>query len=213
MATQEKVCIVQDEMGGIIRISKNNSDYGHVRLTQEAVTYTATGWVKKQVRSTLLHGLVEDLKVTNIHKKKSLPGLIYIIEQFTPFTKDNPNRDLKQAGKTMIICKGTDIETGEVDCPIYRKSFYDPTGTMQDTLIAHTNSKEIRVANSDDVMSLLKESVDETKVVASNQIDLEDSIEEISNEVEDSEEIIEDVEESTEEVLVEEEEEEVSFNL
>ena len=84
---------------------------------------------------------------------------------------------------------------------------------MQDTLIAHTNSKEIRVANSDDVMSLLKESVDETKVVASNQIDLEDSIEEISNEVEDSEEIIEDVEESTEEVLVEEEEEEVSFNL
>jgi len=208
MAEQGKVCVVQDELGSVIRISRNNPDYGHVRLTQEGTSYTTTGWVKKSTKSTLLHGLVEDLKAIGIKKKKVLPGCIYTIEQFTPFTKDNPDRDLKVAGRTGIIC----CKDGE---PIYRKSFYDPTGTMEDDLQPHNNNQAIREANSDEVMTLLKDNVKETEVVPSNQVDLEDSIEEITNEVidasEDAEEIVDEVEESTEEVLVEEEE--VSFNL
>ena len=59
-------------LGNVIRISKNNPDYGHVRLTQDAVTYTATGWVKKTIKSTLLHGLVEDLKAVGIQSEKNI---------------------------------------------------------------------------------------------------------------------------------------------
>lgn len=209
MAQQSKVDIVKDELGNVIRISKNNPDYGHVRLTEDAVTYTATGWVKKTVKSTLLHGLVEDLKSVNIQKKKTLPGTICIKEQFEPFSENNPDYDLKQAGKTGIICIGTNTDTGEVDSPIYRKSFYDPTGTMEDILIPHTNGQAIREANSSEVMNRLQDNVTETPEVDENQVDLEDAIAEVEEEDTTEEEVVED--DVKEEELVEEEE--TTFNL
>ena len=112
------------------------------------------------------------------------------------------------AGKTNVICKGVNTETGEVDAPIYRKSFYDPMGTKDDVLISHTNTKEIREANSDEVYNKLKAETTETEAVDPNQVDIEDVIEEVTNETEE----VEDIEESTEEeeeILVEEE----GFNL
>ena len=210
MAKQGKVCIVPDEMGNVIRVSKNNPEYGHVRLTQDGTTFTQTGWIKKVTKSTLLHGTVEDLKNYNIQKKKTLQGNIYIVESFDPFSEKNPDYDLKMAGKTNIICKGINPVTGEIDAPIYRKSFYDPMGTKDDVLISHTNTKEIREANSDEVYNKLKAETTETEEVDPNQVDLEDAIEEVTNETDEVEETIED----NEEVVVEEEvEEEVEFNL
>lgn len=210
MAKQGKVTIVQDEMGNAIRISKNNPEYGHVVLSQEDTMFTQTGWIRKVTKSTLLHGTVEDLRDEKQLKNKTLQGSIYVIEQFKPFSKDNPDYDLKQAGNTGVICKGTDTETGEMDLPIYRKSYYDPTGTMVDVLVPHTNSQEIREANSSETVSRLKANVETKEEVDPNQMDLEDVIEEVANEVEETEdEIVEET--SNEEVLVEEEE--VSFNL
>ena len=204
MAQSSKVTIVQDELGNVIRISKNNPDYGHVRLTQDAVTYTATGWVKKQSRSTLLHGEVEDLKAVNIQKKKTLPGCIYIVEQFEGFSTDNPDRDLKVAGLTGIILKGTNTVTGEVDAPIYRKSFYDVTGTMEDVLVPHTNGQEIREANSDKTMNAMKQNItDESMIKDENQIDLEDAIAEVE-ETDNIDQEVEIEEEVKEEEVVEE---------
>ena len=52
MAKQGKVCIVPDEMGNVIRVSKTNPEYGHVRLTQDGTTFTQTGWIKKVTKST-----------------------------------------------------------------------------------------------------------------------------------------------------------------
>jgi hypothetical protein len=210
MAKQGKVTIVQDEMGNTIRVSKNNPEYGHVVLSQEDSMFTQTGWIKKVTKSTLLHGTVEDLRDEKQLKNKTLQGSIYIVESFKPFSTDNPDYDLKMAGSTGIICKGTDTETGEMNMPIYRKSYYDPTGTMVDTLVPHTNSQEIREANSFETVSRLKANVETKEEVDPNQMDLEDVIEEVTNEVEETEdEIVEET--SNEEVLVEEEE--VSFNL
>ena len=208
MAKQGKVCIVPDEMGNVIRVSKTNPEYGHVRLTQDGTTFTQTGRIKKVTKSTLLHGTVEDLKDYNIQKKKTLPGNIYVVESFDPFSTNNPDIDLKMAGKTNVICKGTNTETGEIDAPIYRKSFYDPMGTKDDVLISHTNAKEIKEANSSEIYNKLKEETTETEEVDPNQIDLEKAIEEVTNE----ETVVEDaVEETVEEEL--EVEEEVNFDL
>lgn len=208
MAKQGKVTIVQDDMGNTIRVSKNNPEYGHVVLSQEDSMFTQTGWIKKVTKSTLLHGTVEDLRDEKQLKNKTLQGSIYIVESFKPFSTDNPDYDLKMAGSTGVICKGTDTETGEMNMPIYRKSYYDPTGTMVDNLVPHTNSQEIREANSSEIVTKLKANVTPTEEVDPNQVDLEDAIEEVTNEVEEAEEVVE--ESATEEVEIEEE---VSFNL
>lgn len=208
MAKQGKVTIVQDDMGNTIRVSKNNPEYGHVVLSQEDSMFTQTGWIKKITKSTLLHGTVEDLKDEKQLKNKTLQGSIYVVESFKPFSTDNPDYDLKMAGSTGVICKGTDTETGEMNMPIYRKSYYDPTGTMVDNLVPHTNSQEIREANSSEIVTKLKANVTPTEEVDPNQVDLEDAIEEVTNEVEEAEEVVE--ESATEEVEIEEE---VSFNL
>ena len=38
-----KVQIVPDELGNVVRQSKNNSEYGYVRLQQDRVTYSNGG--------------------------------------------------------------------------------------------------------------------------------------------------------------------------
>jgi len=137
-----KVQIVPNDMGAVIRVSKNNPEFGHVRLTQTKVTFTATGWVKKTNLSTLLHGKVEDLEAMGIQNEKELSGNIVIQEQVTPFSESDPDRDLKIAGETGIICCNADGE------PIYRKTMYDGTGSIEDTLVAHANGQAIREANT-----------------------------------------------------------------
>ena len=140
--TQEngKVTVAKDEHGNTIRVSKNNPEFGHVRLVQEKVAFGANGWVKKSSRSTLIHGTVEDLQAVGLSEAKELPGNIVIREQLEPFTANNPERDYKIAGDTGIVC----CRDGE---PIYRKSFYSMDPTEEDVLVAHTNGNDIRVAN------------------------------------------------------------------
>ena len=77
-----------------------------------------------------------------IQNQKELPGNIVIQEQTTPFSESDPDRDLKIAGETGIICCNADGE------PIYRKTMYDGTGSIEDTLVAHANGQAIREANS-----------------------------------------------------------------
>jgi len=147
MTENGKVTIVPDENNNVIRVSKNNPEFGHVRLIQEKVGFGSQGWVKRSTRSTLIHGTVEDLQATGLANRKELPGHIVIREQFEPFSANNPDRDLKIAGDTGIVCIGTNTDTGEIDAPIYRKTFYSMDSDEQDTLITHTNGNAIREAN------------------------------------------------------------------
>jgi hypothetical protein len=147
MTENGKVTVAPDEHGNVIRVSKNNPEFGHVRLTQEKVAFGSGGWVKKQNRSTLIHGTVEDLQAIGIADQTALPGQIVIKEQFEAFSSDNPDRDLKIAGETGIVCVGINTQTGEVDAPIYRKTFYSMDLNETDVLVSHTNSDAIREAN------------------------------------------------------------------
>ena len=137
-----RVTVARDEQGNVIRVSKTNPEFGHVRLTQNKVLFNTQGWVNNKQLSTLIHGTVDDLQSLNLENKESLPGNIVVREQTEPFNANDPDRDLKMAGSTGIVC----CAHGE---PIYRKTFYSMDVNASDTLVAHTNSDAIREANGD----------------------------------------------------------------
>jgi hypothetical protein len=138
---EQQIQIIADDNGNKIRVSANNPEYAHVRLVQEKIWIAPSGWVRKRNMSTLLHGKLEDLQDLGINKMKYLPGQIIIKEQCHPFNEGNPDRDLKYAGDTGVIC----CRDGE---PIYRTTIYDASSTDTDVLVAHTNGDAIREANS-----------------------------------------------------------------
>ena len=142
---ENKNCqVVPDAQGNAIRVSKNSPEYGYVRVIQNKVMFNANGWVSKKQLSTLVKGKVEDLQDLGFDADTELTGNIIVMESFEPFSEKFPDRDLKMAGDTGIVC----CEHGQ---PIYRKTFYDASGTMEDTYIAHTNGDAIRAANAGDV--------------------------------------------------------------
>lgn len=83
---------------------------------------------------------MDDLQNLQLNVNTPLTGKIIVKESLTPFSNNDPDRDLKMAGETGIICA---VE-GE---PIYRKTFFVADATAEDVLIAHTNGDAIREAN------------------------------------------------------------------
>ncbi len=186
---QNKVNIVADDMGNIIRQSSKNAEFGHIRLEQQRVVFGNTGWVKSSNRSTLLHGKMDDLQNLQLNVNTPLTGKIIVKESLTPFSNNDPDRDLKMAGETGIICA---VE-GE---PIYRKTFFVADATAEDVLIAHTNGDAIREANGMNTNAV------KTTVTPAEAFGLEGDDDANDQEVID-EEVVSEVEE-TEDVLEEE---------
>jgi hypothetical protein len=56
-----------------------------------------------------------------------------------PFNAKNPERDLKIAGETGIICS-------VAGAPIYRKTVYSASANAEDVLIKHDNVDQLRAA-------------------------------------------------------------------
>ena len=203
---KNKVTIAKDAMGNTIRVSKRNAEYSHIRITQEKTDINPSGWMQTKTISALIHGKTEDLKKSGIGRIKYLPGNIIVKEQHEPFSKSNPDRDIKRAGAGGPICRVDDQ-------PIYRTTSYDSTGLKADLKIEHTNTAEIREESIGDQSmikntSTLKE-LNDTKSVTEdevdpNQVDLEDMIEDVKNdntEMNEEEAVV-----VTDEVEIEEEE-------
>jgi hypothetical protein len=136
-----KVKVVADATtGAVIVQSENNPLYGYIRLEQTRVMIDDNGFVKPKNISALLQGEVENLKSLNLYAGQELPGNILIFESLEPFNKKNPERDLKIAGETGIVC----TKEGQ---PIYRKTRYsaNPNETDGET-IKHDNVDQLRAA-------------------------------------------------------------------
>ena len=172
-----KVEVTADVNGKVIRQS-SNPEIGYVRVTQKVVTYSATGWVQPKERSALILGSMEDLKSMKFKKGQKLDGKIVVKEATEPFSKTDPDRDLKIAGATGIICCTKDGE------PIYRTSFYDALGQQEDVLIAHANGDAIRSANSEETS---------TATGAETIAKTEFSIKDVEEEVKETEEIVDEI--------------------
>ena len=136
-----KVKVTANEAGQVVIVSKENQEYGHIRVEQKRTIISDKGWVTVKPISALVHGTVDELEQLGWENGQELPGKIVIKESLVPFNTDNPERDYKIAGKTGIVC----CLDGQ---PIYRKTFFNPSGNDQDETIAHNNSDPIIVANT-----------------------------------------------------------------
>jgi hypothetical protein len=132
-----KVKVTADQHGNIIGVSTNNPEYGFVRVEQNVTQINQQGWLKNVKRSTLIKGLVSDLTASGFKEGFEITGKIIVVESLNPFNQENPERDLKIAGDSGIVCR---ID----DQPIYRQTFFTPDPNAQDQLIIHNNVEEIR---------------------------------------------------------------------
>jgi hypothetical protein len=137
---QSKVVIVADATtGAVINVSANNPDFGFVKLQQVRTLVDDNGFLRRQVMSALIQAPVGILQEMGYHAGQVLDGKIIIKEALTPFNKKSPERDLKVAGKTGIVC----TLNGE---PIYRKTVYNTSSNAADLTIQHDNVEELRAA-------------------------------------------------------------------
>lgn len=147
MSKINPVIVSADKSGLVVVPSKNNPDWGNIRLKQDRIVVDEKGFARKKTVSALVAGTVEDLKSFGWKAGDQLEGKIIFKEQLTPFNKKDPERDYKIAGETEIVCC---IE-GQ---PIYRKTFYVTDSNANDVHIldgfgnpmSHTNGDAIRAA-------------------------------------------------------------------
>jgi hypothetical protein len=136
-----KVTVAADKNGNVIGVSPNNPEYGWIRVEQNARVISDRGWLRNSKRSALIKGKVEDLVASNYKEGEEITGKIIVIESHDPFNPENPDRDIKLAGDTGVICRVDDQ-------PIYRQTFFTPNINAQDELIMHTNTEEIKEVQS-----------------------------------------------------------------
>jgi len=134
-----KVKVVADATGAIVNVSPNNPEYGYVRFEQVRSIIDDNGFLRRKSVSTLVHGTVEELLAMNFHNGQELPGTIIIQESLAPFNVKHPERDLKVAGDTGIVCS---VEGQS----IYRRTMYSAAVNAQDTLVKHDNVEQLRNA-------------------------------------------------------------------
>jgi len=131
------VTVAADKNGNIIGVSENNPEYGWIRVEQHVRVINDRGWLRNAKRSALIKGKVQDLVDCNYQLGEEIPGKIIVVESLKPFNPENPDRDLKIAGDTGVICR---ID----DQPIYRQTFFTSNVNAEDDLIMHSNTEEIR---------------------------------------------------------------------
>lgn len=132
-----KVTVTADQNGNIIGVYPNSPEKGFVRVEQTITVINHKGWLKHSKRSAFIKGLVSDLQKAGFKAGTEIPGKVIIVESLNPFNEENPDRDLKIAGDTGVVCTLDDQ-------PIYRQSFFTPDVNACDQLIAHNNIDEIR---------------------------------------------------------------------
>ena len=147
-----KVVVTADANGNVIGVSQNNPEYGYIRVEQNAIQINDEGWLRRSKRSALIKGKVEDLLSFDFKAEQSLPGKIVVKESLIPFNPENPDKNLKIAGDTGIICRVDDE-------PIYRQTFYTQNENAIDEFIMHTNKDEIK-----EVMNAQKEMTNLSKL-------------------------------------------------
>lgn len=142
---ESKVKVVADPATGSVVHTSSNEDFGYIRLEQvRTVIDEKSQFLKRKVLSTLIHGEISALKECGYYAGQELPGNILVEESFAPFNSKNPEKDLKIAGSTRIVCVGRD-EDGAIK-PIYGRNVYSPNAGKVDKSIDHINKEEIKAA-------------------------------------------------------------------
>lgn len=143
------IVLADDATNSVIHLSEK-PEWGYLRVQQmKFVTDEKTGFLRARNVTALVPGLVEELQAANFYAGQQIDGKIVIEESLTPFNKKNPERDLKIAGKTGIVCR---IE-GQ---PIYRRTRFSFNSNAQDVFVQHDNVDELRNAYEVEKASAIK---------------------------------------------------------
>lgn len=131
------VIVAADAAGNVVVQSKNNPEYGHIRVEQTRMMIDDTGFARVNKISALVPGTVKDLVLFGWKEGQEVSGHIVVKESFTPFNKNEPDRDLKIAGDSGVVCtrNGKDI---------YRKHIFTLANNPEDQSIPHDNGDEIK---------------------------------------------------------------------
>jgi hypothetical protein len=148
-----KVKIVANATGAVINQSETNPEYGYVRVEQTRTIVDDNGFLRRKTVSALVQGETTVLEASGFYNGQELPGNIVVEESLEPFNKKNPERDLKVAGETGIICT-------LAGAPIYRRTRYSVASNVEDTLIKHDNVDELRAAYSAPKASAIQANTD-----------------------------------------------------
>ena len=133
------IVLADDTTGAVVNVSENNPDYGYVRISQVRTVVDDNGFLRRKNITALMPALVTDLQEMHLFSGQQLEGKIVFEESLTPFNTKTPERDLKIAGDTGIVCS--------VDGnPIYRRAVYSTASNAQDLLVQHNNIEQLRNA-------------------------------------------------------------------
>lgn len=144
-----KVKVVADATtGAVINTSPNNPDYGYVMLEQVRLVTDEKQFLRKKRVTALVQGEITLLNEAGFYAGQELPGVIAVKEKLVPFNTKYPDKDLKVAGSTGIVCRftGTVDDIEYTNTPIYRKHIYFANPNELDDTVKHTNVEEIKMA-------------------------------------------------------------------
>jgi len=135
-----KVIVLADETTkAVVNVSTNNSEYGYIRVQQIRTMIDDNGFLRRKPVSALIPGTVTELKESGFFAGQQLDGKIIVEESLEPFNEKTPERDLKIAGDTGVVCTLGGL-------PIYRRTKFSFDGNGSDTLIKHDNVEQLRAA-------------------------------------------------------------------
>jgi len=135
-----KVIVLADETtGAVVNVSQNNPEYGYIRVQQVRTMIDDNGFLRRKPVSALIPGTLAELKESGFFAGQQLDGKIVVEESLEPFNEKAPERDLKIAGETGVVCTLGGL-------PIYRRTKMSFDGSVSDTLIKHDNVEQLRAA-------------------------------------------------------------------
>jgi len=135
-----KVIVTADPTtNAVINVSQNKPEWGYIRVQQVKTMIDDNGFLKRKPISAIVPALLTDLKESGFFAGQQLDGKIIVEESLEPFNDKTPERDLKIAGETGIVC----TVSGQ---PIYRRTKFSFDGNVSDTLIKHDNVEQLRAA-------------------------------------------------------------------
>jgi hypothetical protein len=136
-----KVKVLKNEDGSVLTVSENNPEYAWVRVQQIRTVVDDSGFLRRKPVNAIVPGHIDDMKAMNFYADQELPGKVLVKESLLPFNTKDPQRDLKVAGSTGIVCT---LE----GYPIYRKTYYTTKSNADDIFVQHDNKEEIKSAFS-----------------------------------------------------------------
>jgi hypothetical protein len=133
------IVLAEETTGAVVNVSQNNSDFGYIRVQQVRTMIDDNGFLRRKPVSALIPGSVSELQESGFFAGQQLDGKIIVEESLEPFNDKTPERDLKIAGETGVVCTLGGL-------PIYRRTKFSFDSNATDISIKHDNVDELRIA-------------------------------------------------------------------